>query len=549
VQVCVGAVGLEVKPGSWEAWSPRAWTEEERAECARGGVSVKEPGEGLVVAGAKFTDETAMPGPAVFPGGEEFAKGYLEVVVKRAEHLCQACADLPSHAAGAYPAHKIALRILVDCAKPRMAFFTRVTRPGLVKEAAKAFDAVLSKAAAALMDLSEEEAGQVRGQAALRLVDGGIGLQSEARRCAFAYLGSWLDVAEALVFERDVFASVSIAECPVGRRLRQVYEACAAANAGGLPPELGTFLQEVDPEALERKYTRADGSVRWQALLMRGKDEREAEQWKAAADRRTKQRLAEIGGAWIFAPEVDGCVLTGRQWLVAMRLRFGLSVRPALPEGVRGQRNCQIANAAGERCRFELDSRGHHACACTKAGQHTARHSAVVRELLKAFRRRGVWVREEQWVDELTVREFERDEEGEMTVRTKQARLDLVVRDGARLWWVDFTCFHPLIGSGKRLGERTGKWSLESREGLKHRKYSARRDGRREAPNGQLVPLVANSYGAVGAEGRAFLRMLDRKADELQRECASERLGPMVESLVMFFTAQNVLAAYGREIV
>ena len=226
-----------------------------------------------------------------------------------------------------------------------------------------------------------------------------------------------------------------------------------------------------------------------------------------------------------------------------------MSVRPALPEGVRGQRDCQITNAEGERCRFTLDCGGHHACACTKGGQHTARHTAVVRELLKAFRRRGVWVREEQWVDELTVREIGRDEAGNAAVKTKQARLDLVVRDGARLWWVDFSCFHPLVGSGQRLGERTKKWSLESREGLKHQKYRARRDGRREVPNGQLVPLVANSYGAVGAEGRAFLRVLDRKAVELARECASERLGPLVESLVVFFTAQNVLAAYGREIV
>ncbi len=129
VQTCVGAIGLVVKPGSWEAWAPQAWSEGERAACASVGIRVKEPREGLVVAGAKFTDETAMPGPAVTPGGEEFARGYLEVVGKRAERMCKACVELPEHAAGAYPAHKIALRILVDCVKPRLAFFTRVTRP------------------------------------------------------------------------------------------------------------------------------------------------------------------------------------------------------------------------------------------------------------------------------------------------------------------------------------------------------------------------------------------------------------------------------------
>jgi hypothetical protein len=312
---------------------------------------------------------------------------------------------------------------------------------------------------------------------------------------------------------------------------------------------LSEFLEVVDPETVERKYARQDGSVRWQALLMRGKDGADAEHWLGRADRRTKQRLAEMGGAWVLGPGVPGCILTGRAWKVAMRMRLGLSIRPALPESVREQTACQVVNAAGERCRGALDDEGHHACSCQKAGQQTARHTVVVRELLAAVKRRGVWAKEEQWVEELTEREVEVGRDGEVVVRTKQARLDLVVRDGARLWWVDFSCFHPFIGTGRRTGARTGIWSLESREGLKHRKYKVRSGGRREVPNGQLVPVVANSYGALGTEGRAFLRMLDQRALVLGRECARERLEPLVEALVVFLTAQNVLAAYGREIV
>ena len=137
--------------------------------------------------------------------------------------------------------------------------------------------------------------------------------------------------------------------------------------------------------------------------------------------------------------------------------------------------------------------------------------------------------------------------EGE--VRLKQARLDLVVWDGAQLWWVDFTCFHPFVGSGQRLGQRAKKWSLESREGLKHAHYSLKHGGRRVVANGQLVPVVANSYGAIGAEGRAFLSMLDRRAVVLGRDCARERLCSSVESQVIYFTASTALAAYGREVV
>ena len=399
------------------------------------------------------------------------------------------------------------------------------------------------------MELSEGEAERSREQATRLPVDGGLGLQREESRCAYAFLGSWLDVADVLAFERDIFEAARDARSPVGRRLRQVYEACAAANREKLPPGLSEFLLAVDPVSVERKYARDDGSVRWQALLMRGKDEEDGKRWLDKAPRKTKRRLKEIGGAWVYAPDVHGCLLAGRAWKIAMRLRFGLSVRPAMPEEVEGQRACQIVNENGERGRFELDDEGHHACACTKAGQQTVRHTVVVRELLKAVKRRGVWAREEQWVDELTVRKFEKGEDGEVRVLTKQARLDLVVRDGARLWWVDFTCFHPFIGSGARIGDRTNKWSLESREGLKHKQYSVCQGGRRQVPNGQLVPLVANSYGSIGGVGRVFLLMLDQKALFLGRECAHERLQPFVESLVVFLTAHNVIAAYGRAVV
>ena len=74
-----------------------------------------------------------------------------------------------------------------------------------------------------------------------------------------------------------------------------------------------------------------------------------------------------------------------------------------------------------------------------------------------------------------------------------------------------------------------------------------RQGGRRSVANGLLVPLLANSYGAIGDEGRAFLAMLDWKAVELGRDCARERLCSTVESQVIFFTASNVLAAFGRQ--
>ena len=147
-----------------------------------------------------------------------------------------------------------------------------------------------------------------------------------------------------------------------------------------------------------------------------------------------------------------------------------------------------MANKKGERCRKVLDARGHHACTCQKQSQQLARHSVIVRELGKALSRRGLWVAEERWVDELTVRTVEKTAEG-IQVRYKEARLDLVVRDGARLWWLDFTCFHPFQG-GKANGARTSRWSLDSRQKDKHAIYRVRKGGSREVANGRVVPIV-----------------------------------------------------------
>ncbi|MEE3276393.1 MAG: hypothetical protein VX193_01020, partial [Candidatus Thermoplasmatota archaeon] len=247
---------------------------------------------------------------------------------------------------------------------------------------------------------SEEEYEAAVQQVVRRPEDGGVGLLPEARRSCFAYLGSWLDAAQGLAPEVDVFAHAGLGTV-LGERLRRAYGQCVAANPKKLPETLREFLRNAVPEELEGKFRRADGSVRWQALLISGRDAEEAGSWLASAPRETKRRLAEMGGAWVYAADVEGCVLTSRIWQIAMRLRFGLDVLPALPEEGQHQCSCQMANKQGGKCLKPLDAKGHHACTCQKESQQLARHSAIVRELGKALRRRGLWVVEERWVDAL----------------------------------------------------------------------------------------------------------------------------------------------------
>ena len=542
---CFAVVGLAMKASKWEAWASEEGSQGLTAGDAGPLVQVRGPGEGLVVAGAPLSDEASMPAAAVVVGGRSFAQAYLAKVVKRAEVMCDAVAEMPEYAAAAYPSRKIALRIIVDCVKPRFAYFTRVTKPEITRPIAKEFDQVVSTSVRRVLGFSQAEAAQSARQASMRPMDGGLGLLPEARRCCYAYLGSWLDSAEALIQDFDVFAHAG-SESVIGQRLRHVYALCVQANPTKLPGSLAGFLQDSIPEEVESKYKRRDGSVRWQALLMRGKDAAEAESWLQSAGRATRHRLAEMGGAWVFAPDVKGCTLTAVLWQIAMRLRFGLSVVPALPERPQRTRVCQMVNSEGEGCGVRLDTTGNHACACQKGSQQLHRHRVIVRALGRELTRRGLIVAEEQWVDELTKRVIEDTPEGPQ-VRVKEARLDLVVRDGLRLWWVDFSCFHPLKGDLQHAhrGVRTTHWALKQREGDKHSTYRVRGEGgTRKATNGRVVPLIANSYGAVGREALSFFSIANSVARRLGRSCAKERLEPFVQSLVIFHVASGVLDAY-----
>ena len=92
---------------------------------------------------------------------------------------------------------------------------------------------------------------------------------------------------------------------------------------------------------------------------------------------------------------------------------------------------------------------------------------------------------------------------------------------------------------------RTQKWSLHEREGVKHSNYRVRTgDGTRRTTNGRVVPILANSYGACGREALQFFQLANSVARRLGRSCASDRLEPIVQSMVIYFVASGVLEAY-----
>ena len=86
---------------------------------------------------------------------------------------------------------------------------------------------------------------------------------------------------------------------------------------------------------------------------------------------------------------------------------------------------------------------------------------------------------------------------------------------------------------------------MESQEKRKHRTYRVRTEtGRRGVPNGRVVPIVCNTYGAVGPEALRFFRIVASVVRRLDRDSADSRLEPIVQALVIFFVASGVLDAY-----
>ena len=100
------------------------------------------------------------------------------------------------------------------------------------------------------------------------------------------------------------------------------------------------------------------------------------------------------------------------------------------------------------------------------------------------------------------------------------------------------------FSGGQNRGARTPNWSLAGREKHKHATHRVTTGGIREVANGRVVPIVANSYAALGLEALGFLRLANSVARRLERSSASQRLEPLVQSLVIYFVASGVLDAY-----
>ena len=89
---------------------------------------------------------------------------------------------------------------------------------------------------------------------------------------------------------------------------------------------------------------------------------------------------------------------------------------------------------------------------------------------------------------------------------------------------------------------------MVSREKGKHVTYKVRSGGVRKVANGRVVPIVANSYAALGQEALSFFRLANSVARRQERSSAAKRLEPLVQSLVVYFVASGVIDAHSAKL-
>ena len=312
---------------------------------------------------------------------------------------------------------------------------------------------------------------------------------------------------------------------------------------GSLPPTLTGLADRLDVLQLDRQLTmrsRRRGLSRflWQKALSAGARKAAVAAWEQAASRADKHRVQASAGLWVHeGAELTPGVASRRTFAIAMRMRFGLNIGPAL--GGPAEANCGHVKAGGERCACSLDQFGHHAVACGRGGGFVARHDAIVRELARSLKAMGLRVRVEVWVDDLT--------EQLPSGRTREARMDLVVESSHGTDYLDVTCFHPFSSEGHRRTHASGGTPLAQEE-RKRDRYPVREPAsRRRITMARFVPVAVTTYGLVGPAAVALFAEYEAERRERAGGVAGRnggRLAALVSEVAVFGAARMILQGF-----
>ena len=535
--VCLAVVGLQYKPGAWEAWSPTPGLN-------LPGFTVHPVADGMVVLGGAL-------GPLDVVGilGDDSAvarrlRGHNEAITTYAEKL----AAVPGAAAPAYAAPRYVLQALHRSLRQRVLHVARVYSPAVARSTLEHLDATLRGAVGHACGWSAQELEEAWPMVCLAPQHGGLGLQPLAPRAALHHLaGTLAATATGRLPNPEAAARAPAAywgktDAVGSARVRAVYNDCRRLN-----PKLPATLQELqarvdgiaaDPGRYGRLYNRARGP-RWGAILHEGLDEAALQEWERVATRQQRTHRAVLGrGDWALLEPPRAREYGRLEWLVAMRLWYGLDIPPAFHESDGQALKCgNVAKPRHDqptraRCTDGLDSKGRHPLICRIGGSTIVRHNMARDVLGQALQTivSGVW-----W--ERVMAEVDR-KDGE------EARLDLVVEDPRCAAMLDIVVFYPVRPNG------VDTYKHADHERKKYDKYATTKDGRRRV-NLPLIPVVVNVFGQVNELSVAYLTSVERGARKCGRRYRAEPGGPrslveLVSLCVILTSASVVCQAFSR---
>ena len=235
-------------------------------------------------------------------------------------------------------------------------------------------------------------------------------------------------------------------------------------------------------------------------------------------------KMKEIAGDWSMAEPPWWTHFQRPTWQIAMRLRYGLPVTPALRDTFLVQR-CLAKKKDGSFCLELLDEHGLHAQNCKCEGAAIHRHDSIRDGLVPAMRPMFTSVKIEQFVYELAQLD---DNTGETT----EARMDIIAETSSLRAMLDIRCFVSTLTSGWR--------STRAHELEKHRRYVTHQDGRR-CTNMQLYAAVVNTLGCVGQEFHDFCAAID---GDVRGKGRGKTLSSLLSLLAVYANAEKVLLAH-----
>ena len=309
-----------------------------------------------MLAGAPLLVSTTSDAP-VLVGPASAQRRVLRAIAEGVSRACEQVLSVLPAATPAALAPWQGVKVLLGSVSPKVNYACRVFPPALVQDELGAAYATFEDTLRQLLAWSAPEWEAARRQLQLPRDEGGLGLPPLDVLCPAAHLASWLAAARVLGWGGSPAQWLATSPLPQAASLRALFNACKRKAPAGFPVSPAGLDEASVSVALRSRK----GAPRWQAQFLLWLATGQRESWlrslDAPARAATRRRLTESGGAWLTLEVPYGTRVTTPIFRVAMRMRFGLSVLPAIPRDPP-ERRCSLTNLDKQRCPALLDCCG-----------------------------------------------------------------------------------------------------------------------------------------------------------------------------------------------